>query len=102
MGLKRRAAAIGLAVLGIAYVTAPAAHAGSAAVPGGKPAKTAEAPPPEIQALLTLMADPKVQAWLAQRHVNEAAAAAPGKASHDSPQEVMSARVEAVRGHLAE
>jgi moderate conductance mechanosensitive channel len=69
---------------------------------GTKSAKTSAetAPPSEVQALLNLLADPKVQAWLAQQHASEAAAPAPAKPALESPEAVMSSHVEAVREHL--
>jgi small-conductance mechanosensitive channel len=87
----------------IAALSLPAAYAGNGAISFGKPAKTSveTAPPSEIQALLSLLADPKVQAWLAQQHAGATAAPAPAKDELDSPAEMMSSRVEAVRGHLA-
>ena len=68
-----------------------------------KPAKPAAetAPPSEIQALLNLLADPKVQAWLTQQKKTEAATADSTKPAFESPDEMMSSRVEAVREHIA-
>jgi moderate conductance mechanosensitive channel len=88
----------------ISGLALPAAYAAGGAVPAAKSAKTAAetAPPSEIQALLNLLADPKVQAWLAQQHAADTVAPAPAKAEIDSPAEMMSSRVEAVRQHLAD
>ncbi len=86
-------------LIGIAIL--PAAGATTAA---GKSAKTSAetAAPAEIQALLNLLADPKVQAWLNQQHATETVARAPAKPKDDSPEDMMSARVDAVRGHLVD
>ncbi|HEV2099649.1 MAG TPA: mechanosensitive ion channel family protein [Stellaceae bacterium] len=85
-------------------MTLPVAHAAGSMMPAPKPAKsTAEtATPAEIDALLSLLADPKVQAWLREQHTTEAVAPSPTKPADDSPQEMMSARVDAVRVHLTE
>ena len=101
--LALRAAAVCLAALLFGIVTLPAGYAaGTAAttVKSTKP-KAETAPPAEIDALMSLLADPKVQAWLKEQHATEAAAPAPRKTEIDSPAEMMSARVEAVREHMA-
>jgi moderate conductance mechanosensitive channel len=100
MGLALRIAAVLFAALLLGPPTADAAGGG---ISFGKPAKTSAetAPPSEIQALLNLLADPKVQAWLVQQNKTEPAASAPVRPEHDSPEEVMSSRVEAVREHIA-
>ncbi|HEY3912817.1 MAG TPA: mechanosensitive ion channel family protein [Stellaceae bacterium] len=79
----------------------PSAKAASATAFAVKSAKSpAEvAPPSEIQALLNLLADPKVQAWLGQQHAAPVAAEPP-KPQHDYPAEMLSSRVEAVHEHL--
>ena len=111
MGLALRTAALWLTVLLIGAAALPADAAGTAPF-GSKSAKsTAEtAPPSEIQALLNLLADPKVQAWLnlladpkvqawlEKQNKTEAAAAKP---ELESPEEVMSSRVEALREHIS-
>ena len=65
-----------------------------------KPAETGApaATPPQIHELLYLLADPKVQAWLAQQH--PAVAASIAAAKPDAPADFMSGRVGAVRSHL--
>ncbi len=92
-----------LAALIVGLATAQAAAAAS--VPGfvDKPAKTkAEAAPPsEIQALLNLLADPKVQAWLTEHHKADASAAAAAKPVVESPEQIVSSRVDAVRSHIS-
>ena len=82
----------------------PAGYAAGGGISFGKPAKTSAetAPPSEIQALLNLLADPKVQAWLAQQGKNQVAAPPPAVSAPASPEEMMSSRVEAVREHIAE
>ena len=50
--------------------------------------------------MLSLLADPKVQAWLVQQHAADTVAPATAKAEIDSPAEMMSSRVEAVREHI--
>ncbi|MGA8759885.1 MAG: mechanosensitive ion channel family protein [Stellaceae bacterium] len=68
-----------------------------------KPAKssTETAPPAEIQALLNLLADPKVQVWLTQQKKSDALAAETNKPALESPQQIMSSHVDAVREHIA-
>ncbi len=97
-----RAVRIWLAAVLIASAAVTAAYAAGGAAPAAKSAKTSAetAPPSEIQALLSLLADPKVQAWLMQQDKTESAAAPPAKPERDSPAEVMSSRVEAVRDHI--
>jgi small-conductance mechanosensitive channel len=104
IGLARRAAGLWLAAVLIGSFGLPAAFAASAAMAAAKPAKSAAetAAPAEIQALLSLLADPKVQTWLAQQNKPQVAAPAQVKSELDSPAEMMSARVEAVREHIAE
>ncbi len=101
--LALRAAAVCLAALLFGIVTLPAGYAAGAAAPTVKSTKpkAETAPPAEIDALMSLLADPKVQAWLKEQHATEAAAPAPRKTQIDSPAEMMSARVEAVREHMA-
>ena len=99
-----RTGAVWLAALLISAVASPVAHAASTIMSAPKSAKpTAEtATPAEVDALLSLLADPKVQAWLREQHATEAVAPAPAKPADESPQEMMSARVDAVRVHLTE
>jgi moderate conductance mechanosensitive channel len=104
MGAATRAAGIWLAALLIGAATLSGSCAASATAPAAKSAKASSetASPAEIDALLSLLADAKVQAWLRQQHASEAAAPAPAKSEEESPQEMMSSRVEAVRLHLTE
>jgi len=91
------AATILFATLLSGTVAASAAAANRSA-PAGE-----EATPAEIQALLNLLADPKVQDWLKQQHATtEVAPPATTKSEEDAPAEMMSSRLEAVRGHLAD
>ncbi|HEX3416294.1 MAG TPA: mechanosensitive ion channel family protein [Stellaceae bacterium] len=77
---------------------AASAAAANRSTPAGE-----EATPAEIQALLNLLADPKVQDWLKQQHATtEAAAPALAKSKDASPEDMMSSRVDAVREHLAD
>ncbi len=87
----------------LAAVATTGALAAGTTTSGGKSAKASAetAPPAEIQALLNLLADPKVQDWLKQQHATEVAPAA-AKPMDESPAEMMSSRVEAVRTHLAD
>src|SRR5205814_7659998 len=59
--------------------------------------------PPEIQALLTLLAHPTVQDWLKQQHATTGIApSATAQPEDEAPAELMSSRLEAVREHLAD
>src|SRR5690348_7235579 len=61
------------------------------------------ATPAEVQALLNLLADPKVQDWLKQQHATTGIAPpATAKPEDDAPAEMMSSRLEAVRERLAD
>ena len=113
MGLALRAAALWLTVLLIGAAALPADAAGTAPFASESDKPTAEtAPPSEIQALLNLLADPKVQAWLnlladpkvqawlEKQNKTEAAPAA-AKPELESPEEVVSSRVEALREHIS-
>jgi moderate conductance mechanosensitive channel len=91
-----------MAVLLGGAVTSPVAYAASATAAKSAKASAETASPAEIDALLSLLADAKVQAWLRQQHENQAAAPAPAKPSDESPQDMMSASVDAVREHLTE
>jgi moderate conductance mechanosensitive channel len=101
IGLALRAVALCLAALLLDAVTVPAAYAASATASKSK-ASAETASPAEIDALLSLLADAKVQAWLKQQHATEAAAPAPAKPKDDSPEDMMSSRVDAVRAHFAD
>ena len=59
-----------------------------------------EASPPQIQQLLTLLADPKVQTWLKQQNETRSAAASGRDAVEESPSHVLDSRLGAIRDHL--
>jgi moderate conductance mechanosensitive channel len=101
IGLALRAAAVWLAALLIGPGTLPAAYAAGA--PAGKSGKASAetASPSEVQALLNLLADPKVQAWLAQQNKTQAPAPASAKSALASPEQMMSSRVDAVHEHIS-
>jgi moderate conductance mechanosensitive channel len=102
IGLALRAAVVWLAALLIGAAIVPAAYAASATTTQSTKASTETATPAEIDALLSLLGDAKVQAWLKQQHATEAAEPAPAKPEDDSPAEMMSSRVDAVRAHFAD
>ncbi len=104
MGPAMRAVFLCLAALLIGAAMLSAADAAGAPSFAPKQVKTSAetAPPSEVQALLNLLADPKVQAWLTQQRKTEAATAEPAKPALESPVAMMSSRVEAVREHIAE
>jgi moderate conductance mechanosensitive channel len=85
-------------------------HAAGAAGTGGMPsfgpkpakAKAETATPAEVQALLSLLADPKVQTWLQEQNKTEAATPTPAKPVADSPAEMMSTRLDTVREHITQ
>jgi moderate conductance mechanosensitive channel len=104
MGLALRAAVLALVLplIGIAPASAASSVGGLPSFTP-KPAKpSAEtAPPSEIQALLNLLADPKVQAWITEHNKTEAAAPAAAKPASESLEAMMSSHVEAVREHIS-
>ena len=102
IGIALRAARFWLAALLIGAATLPAAYAASATATKSAKASAETATPAEIDALLSLLGDAKVQAWLKQQHATEAADTAPAKPKDASPEDMMSARVDAVRGHIAD
>jgi moderate conductance mechanosensitive channel len=102
IGLALRAVVVWLAALLIGGAIVPAAYAAGATAAKSAKASTETATPAEIDALLSLLGDAKVQAWLKQQHATEAADPAPAKPKDDSPAEMMSSRVDAVRAHFAE
>jgi small-conductance mechanosensitive channel len=59
-----------------------------------------KATPPQIQQLLTLLADPKVQTWLKQQDETRSAAASGGDAVEESPSHVLDSRLGAIREHI--
>jgi moderate conductance mechanosensitive channel len=69
-----------------------------AAQPSSRPAATGnEATPPQVQQLLTLLADPKVEAWLKQQ--NEAKTAAK-EAPEEPVSQALDNRLAAIREHI--
>jgi moderate conductance mechanosensitive channel len=105
MGLAQRALVFWLIVLLAGVAAVPATHAAGmpSFAPKSSKSSTETAPPSEIQALLNLLADPKVQAWLdKQSKAAEAAAPKAAKPAEESPDQVMSSHVEAVREHFAD
>jgi moderate conductance mechanosensitive channel len=100
----KRTAVLWVTALLIGLATVASAHAASQLSFAPKPAKAAveTAPPSEIQALLNLLADPKVQTWLKEQSKAEPAPPPAAKPVAESPEEMMSARVEAVREHITE
>jgi small-conductance mechanosensitive channel len=104
MGLGLRGAVFLLIAL-LIEVTPAIAASGAGGMPSFAPKSSKSsaetAPPAEIQALLNLLADPKVQAWLDKQNKNQASAVAPAKPKTESPQEEVSSRVEAVREHIS-
>lgn len=77
--------------------------AGPAAAPAlaanQSPAASEEKTPPQIQQLLTLLADPKVEAWLKQQNEAKAAAGSP-QTAEQSVSHVLDSRLGAIREHL--
>jgi moderate conductance mechanosensitive channel len=98
-----RAAVFLLAALLIAVWAPTSAITAGAPSFAPKPSKGSHetASPAEVQALLNLIADPKVQAWLAEHGKTETAPSPPDPAL-ESPAEMISTDVEAVREHIAE
>ena len=76
------------------------AAAAPAAAAARSPAASEEATPPQIQQLLTLLADPKVQAWLKQQNETRSAAASTRDAAEESPSHYLDSRIGAIREHL--
>ena len=103
MGLALRTLAVWLVLLLIgAARLAPADAANTLSFAPKSPKPAAEtAPPSEIQALLNLLADPKVQTWLRDQSKAEPADKSIPKPLLESPEAMMSSRVEAVREHIA-
>src|SRR5437879_2325888 len=86
----------------LAAVLSAIVAASAAAANRSAPASD-QATPAEIQALLNLLADPKVQDWLRQQHATTGIAPpATAKPEDDAPAEMMSSRLEAVRERLAD
>ena len=85
-------ARIGLLLLLVGSAT-PLQAAAPVASPADQPAK--------IRELLDLLADPQVQDWIEAREGSEAAAPAEPVATHGNAQGLLSARLDAIRGHMA-
>jgi moderate conductance mechanosensitive channel len=71
-----------------------------AAAANRSPAESAEATPPQIQQLLTLLGEPKVQAWLKQQNEAKSAAASGRVTAEGSPAHFLDSRVGAIREHI--
>ena len=80
--------------LAVGEVAASAAAA-NRSVPAGD-----EATPPQIQQLLTLLADPKVQTWLKQQNETRSAAISARDTVEELPPHVLDARLGAIREHI--
>ena len=103
LNLALRAAVFLLAALLIAVRAPTGAIAAGAPSFAPKPSKGSPetALPAEVQALFNLLADPKVQAWLAEHGKIETAPLPPNPA-RELPAEMISTEVEAAREHIAE
>ncbi|MCC6466750.1 MAG: mechanosensitive ion channel [Alphaproteobacteria bacterium] len=77
----------------------PALLAAGKAAPAGV-AESAE-PPPQVQALLNLLADPAVRAWLEKQKQAAPPADQAKESSEQSPSAFLAGRMRAVREHLA-
>ena len=73
----------------------------AAPAPNRSPGTGAEATPPQIQQLLTLLADPKVQAWLKQQNETKSAAGS-GEAVAESVSHALDTRLAAIREHIVD
>jgi small-conductance mechanosensitive channel len=92
---------LGLAAVLIALAALAVAGAASAAAPAKSAKASAEAATPaEVQALLALLADPKVQAWLMQ-HETKPAAAPTQETAEESVSHLLDDRLAAIRAHIA-
>jgi small-conductance mechanosensitive channel len=88
-------------LVAIALLSAVLSGAGAAPAPhaSGSTAVSDEVTPPQIHQLLTLLADPKVEAWLKQQ--NEAkAAAGSADTAEESVSHVLDSRLGAIREHI--
>ena len=84
----------------LATIILVAAMLSGAAAANRSPAAGEEATPPQIQQLLTLLADPKIQVWLKQQNETRSAAASALDAAEESPSHYLDARIGAIREHL--
>ncbi|MGA7260893.1 MAG: mechanosensitive ion channel family protein [Stellaceae bacterium] len=71
-----------------------------AAAADRSPAASEEATPPQIQQLLTLLADPKVETWLKQQNEAKAAAASMRDKKAESVSHALDSRLGAIREHI--
>jgi small-conductance mechanosensitive channel len=99
MGVTLRNSRMWLAAVLIALMALPVATVGAAPAKSAKTSAEAGTPP-EVQALLTLLADPKVQAWLTTHEAKPAAAPSQEKAE-ESVSQVLDTRLAAIREHIA-
>ena len=76
------------------------AAAASAAAANRSPAASEETTPPQIQQLLTLLGDPKVQVWLKQQNESRSAATSARDAAEESPSHILDSRLAAIREHI--
>ena len=76
------------------------AAAASAAAANRSPAASEETPPPQIQQLLTLLGDPKVQVWLKQQNETRSAATSARDAAEELPSHALDSHLGAIRDHL--
>jgi small-conductance mechanosensitive channel len=106
-GARRRAAAASAAALALAALAlfAPlSASTGAAFAQSAAPAaKPADDTPAQVRALLNLLSDPAVRAWLDQQQVQRKPAAAPPPAAPEpGASSLFAQRVDLVRRHLAD
>ncbi len=82
----------------------PLLQAGAASVSVSTPSSSAasDAVPPQIQQLLTLLADPKVEAWLKQQNEAKAAAASAQDTAAMSPSHFLDTHLGAIREHIVD
>ncbi len=81
-------------LLSAAAFAAPAPSANRSAATGE------EATPPQIQQLLTLLADPKVQTWLKQQNEAKAAAASARDTAGELVSHALDSHLAAIREHI--
>jgi small-conductance mechanosensitive channel len=86
-----------LAAISLLAVVFSGTGAAAAKVP---PAADDEANPPQIQQLITLLADPQVQKWLEKQREAKAEAGAAPKAAEESVSHFFDARLSATREHI--
>jgi moderate conductance mechanosensitive channel len=84
-------------ILSVAVVSGAAAAAPAA---NRSPSAGVEANPPQIQQLLTLLADPKVQTWLKQQNEAKAATASQQDIGEESVSRALDSRLAAIREHI--